>query len=304
MRHWEGDITPEYAQKLLDANERNRKLPVPNLRRYTRAMKEGNWHFIGDSIRVGKSGNLLDGQTRLKAIVASNTTQYSSIYYDVPDELQTFMDTGRSRSPADVFHMYGIPRATTAASITRMIILYKRQQVLDNSTQLDNDELLLFFEANRERIMEATREGHTLRTGLTGLNPTVSGVVYFLAREVADIFDVNFFFHRLIDGNFMTPGNPIGVFRNYVLRRQREPDLRTNRTEYLWHMITAWNHWANGESVTKTQLPKGGLYDSDQFPVTLNPVLPGVIPEAARNEYHQPGSDNLVVTAGGDDGKA
>jgi hypothetical protein len=62
--------------------------------------------------------------------------------------------------------------------------------------------------------------------------------------------------------------------------------------------MTTWNHWARGESVTKLQLPKGGLYDSSQFP-TLKEILPGVIPEQARPEFHQPNATNLVVHQGG-----
>lgn len=302
MRYWEGDVTPKRAQELLDANEKNRKLPVYNLKRYTRAMLEGHWHFTGDVIHVGKSGNLLNGQTRLSAIVASNTTQHMAIQYDVPDHLQTYMDNGRSRSPADVFTMNEIPHPTTAASICRMLILYRRVNILDNSVQLDNDELLKFYEENSLGILEATKRGHEMRNKL-GLNPSVAGTVFFLAREIADLYDVNWFFERLVDGNFMTPGNPIGVFRNFVQRRQmqkatRDLDGRISRTEYLWYLMSTWNHWARGESVTRLQLPKGGLYDSAQFP-KLKPILPGVIPEQAHPEYYQPKEESLVITEGG-----
>lgn len=296
MRYDEVDIGPDYAKELLAANDKNRTLPRNNLARYTRDMKDGNWHFIGDPIRIGTTGRLIDGQTRLESVIASDTVQRFAVYFDFPEDLQPYVDTGRSRTPGDVFKMNAISRPGTAASISRLIQLYKQGAILDNVRQIPAEELLAFYNAYPERIFEAAKRGEELRN-IIQLNPSVVGVTYFLAREVADLFEVNWFFERVADGFMLTPGNPIAALRSYVIRRIRDRDLRTSRSEYLWHLMQTWNNWARGESVTRLQQPKGGLNRSDQFPKLITP-LPGVIPEAARNEYYQPKKDNAVIKEG------
>jgi hypothetical protein len=295
-RHNNVPIGPDYAKELLDANVKNRKKNAIAVARYTQDMKEGRWHNVGDPIRVGVSGALLDGQQRLTSVIESDTTQEFDLITDIPDEFMSVIDTGKTRTPGDVFSMNGIVDPNTSAAISRMYIKWMNGTTLNKNRPVSNQELLDFATQHADRLDEATRQGRDSKRGL-GMNPTVAGTIYFAARDVADLFDVNYFFSRLFDGNFMTPGNPIGVLRNFILR-QKKMDARIGREEFLYYSIQTWNNWATGDSVARLQLPKGGLQRSEQFR-PLQRINPGIIPPNAHDEQWTPKVDNLVIKEGG-----
>lgn len=296
-------IGPEYARKLLDANDHNRKPRKGYRERYANDMRNGEWYNIGDPIRVGTTGRLLDGQQRLLAVEDSETEQEFDLITGIDEDLQKYMDTGAVRTPGDVFYMQGHVNASQKASAARMIVRYKDGTVLASNSKQTPIQRLTEFADDNPKLTEAVIEGNRIKRNM-GLNPTVVATVYYLASEVATPFEVNYFFQRLYDGMFMTPGNPIAAFKQFANRRTSrrnaaDPDVRTDRNEWLWYLVQTWNNWAQGESVSKIQLPKGGLVRSNQFK-NLLPVLPGVIPESAREEFHTPTADNAVIHEGGD----
>lgn len=67
-------ITPQVASEMICANEGNRKLKESTVKNYASQMARGSWKETGDVIRVSETGNLLDGQHRLHAIVRSGVS--------------------------------------------------------------------------------------------------------------------------------------------------------------------------------------------------------------------------------------
>lgn len=67
-------ITPQVAQMMLEHNTHNRNLTESRAQAYARDMASGNWRYTGEGIKFGPDGTLLDGQTRLRAIVLSGVT--------------------------------------------------------------------------------------------------------------------------------------------------------------------------------------------------------------------------------------
>ena len=63
----EVQLTPIHIEKLLDINTNNIPPVKTKINLYADHMINGRWMYNGDSIRVSKSGVLLDGQNRLMA---------------------------------------------------------------------------------------------------------------------------------------------------------------------------------------------------------------------------------------------
>lgn len=63
-------ITPEWAAEILERhNPKNRNLSLPTIEAYCTDMKNGRWLLTHQGIAFDVSGNLVDGQHRLAAIV-------------------------------------------------------------------------------------------------------------------------------------------------------------------------------------------------------------------------------------------
>ena len=77
-------ITPQVAQMMLEHNTHNRNLTESRAQAYARDMASGNWRYTGEGIKFGPDGTLLDGQTRLRAIVdvSKGYTSFSGVSAD------------------------------------------------------------------------------------------------------------------------------------------------------------------------------------------------------------------------------
>lgn len=115
------DITPELAAAwLANKNQRNRPIRKMVVREYA-SMMPGAWRLEPSSpICFGKSGRLLNGQHRLRAVVMSGATVPMYIVGDVDDDLQEVMDTGRPWTTADKLAITERKNATCVAAIARM----------------------------------------------------------------------------------------------------------------------------------------------------------------------------------------
>lgn len=260
------EIDPERALELLEHNERNRKMDFSLVELYRRQMEAGEWRFVGDPIRVSRTGRLLDGQNRLQAVVQSETTQPFVLVTNLPDESQPYMDVGKKRSASDVFTMYEVPNAPRAAAVTSLLIRYDLGNLLDTKFRLPHAELLAYYQRpeNTALIDRGTSVGDGM-IKLVPISPAVVGAVHAIASRDSDAFVINEFFQKLREGYGLQEGDAIAALRNWLIRRKRE-DLRVNRNEYFYLLVRTWNDWVQHIPVYRVQLPKGGLQSSDQIP--------------------------------------
>jgi len=100
-------ITPELAQRLLEANTRNRSLNKAAVARYANMMTRNEWRIGSDAICVGTDGTLLNGQHRLNAVILSGIPQTFLFRADVDAEDLKAMDQGNKRIGADIATLLG-----------------------------------------------------------------------------------------------------------------------------------------------------------------------------------------------------
>lgn len=100
-------VTPKIAKEWLKNNIRNRKLKPEWVKKYARDMMFGDWQPIPLAIVFDKNGILGNGQTRLSAIIQSNTTQELLIARNVPDKSIAMMDRGSVWTNSDTSNFLG-----------------------------------------------------------------------------------------------------------------------------------------------------------------------------------------------------
>lgn len=110
-------ITPQVAQMMLEHNTHNRNLTESRAQAYARDMASGNWRYTGEGIKFGPDGTLLDGQTRLRAIVLSGVTITMPVWRGIDPDAQLVMDSGRPRSNSDALSLRGEKDVVTLRAI-------------------------------------------------------------------------------------------------------------------------------------------------------------------------------------------
>lgn len=94
-------MTPEQAAALLNLNKTNRKLRKYWVNELTTAIKNGEWKLTHQGVAISKTGRLLDGQHRLKAIAAAGISVPIVVAENCEEETFAFIDKGVKRNIAD-----------------------------------------------------------------------------------------------------------------------------------------------------------------------------------------------------------
>ncbi len=95
-------VTPEIATHFLQKNQGNRDYRKNWVAHLSRIIKDGEWMVTHQGIAIDKSGNLIDGQHRLLAIIDSGMPVQMNVSYDVEANAFGCIDIGVKRNLADI----------------------------------------------------------------------------------------------------------------------------------------------------------------------------------------------------------
>jgi hypothetical protein len=253
-------IGPEDAKDILDnRNKRNRAISPKTVSEYARQMAANEFPFIADPIRFDRNDNLIDGQHRLAAVVASECPQTFVIVRNLDPDTQKYMDAGRKRTATDQLRIEGMPSPSVAASIGRFVMHWQAGDVPGFNTKFSTAEVVDFVESNLDRIEAASAHARALYRA-TRSSQAISGGSYFMAREVAPAAVADEFFNLLVTGAGLDTGSPILMLRNKLiyLSSGANRSKKAERPELAYFYVRAWNGWRRNEELTKLQLPVGG----------------------------------------------
>tara|TARA_Y100000310_G_scaffold76106_1_gene72529 strand:- start:3902 stop:4741 length:840 start_codon:yes stop_codon:yes gene_type:complete len=113
-------ITPAQAKEWLEKyNDNYRAMNIPAATQLARAVREGNFHFNGESIKFNSKGMLVDGQHRLLACVMADKPIELVVVTGV-DHIHE-IDTGRPKNAADALTDLGEHNVGSLASAARTV---------------------------------------------------------------------------------------------------------------------------------------------------------------------------------------
>ncbi len=132
----EVQLTPIHIEKLLEINTNNIPPVKTKINLYADYMINGRWMYNGDSIRVSKSGVLLDGQNRLMAAQKAKVNLVCDLIVGLEDEVFNTIDQGRTRQKGhlvarDLGSITTTDAQTLTTAVTRVI---KYQESLSQLT--------------------------------------------------------------------------------------------------------------------------------------------------------------------------
>jgi hypothetical protein len=248
------EITPTLAGEYLAKNyENNRKLSSTRIETLAGEIRRNQWLINGATICFTESGWLTDGQHRLSAIKQSNKTVKSIVVRGLPDEAFMTIDTGRSRSNADILHISGETSTVVLACAARYLISYERDKDFgyryrERMSAADVKAVLHKHPGLRDAIREV---GH-FSAVIKRVGPSfISAFFYILATLNHN--EALAFYQQLFFGEDLSRGHPVWHLRNQILAAAQEKGrgmrFDPKMTFRLW--AKTWNAFAKGERIDK-----------------------------------------------------
>jgi hypothetical protein len=251
-------ITPEMAVAFLNKSKLNRRLSDRNVESLYLQMKGGNWMLTGDPIKFCTDGSLLDGQHRLKAIIKYGSPVDLFVAEGLPAEVFQVLDTGKSRSAADVLSASGMKYSHNIAAIARAIILWKNGVYAKNSgdgkLKATNKAILEFVESTPEiHEVSAYCQNHIYQNFRPIPLSTLAMLYFILSKKNQTKTDE--FFEKYASGIDLSKTNPILHLRERLIKDKANKS-RLNLRDKTALMIYTWNNFIQNKQVTQLLLPR------------------------------------------------
>lgn len=239
-------ITPDAAEELLRANTHNRNIVSSVVDKYARDMQQGYWAINGQTIKVSKSGRLLDGQHRCMASMRSRQGFYSIIVRGLPDDVFDTLDAGPVRSLGEVLTRRGEKNATTLAAALQKIWAYNQRSPQIRTVRGSYSELLRLLEENpeiRECVNHSIAKVRGILPGAIGTASHYLGARFF-DRDAADTF-----VEKLFEGTELKRYDPVFLLREKMMRDRKDNKTGIAETEKWALTIKAMNAYFEGNEM-------------------------------------------------------
>lgn len=258
-------VDPDMAREWLESMAPNRNISRLNLEGIMLAMMEDRWHNDGTPIRFNTKGQLIDGQHRLWAVINTAKSQEFVVMWGVPDMAMTTLDTGKTRSRGDVLliHDPTLVNVNHVSAATTIMLRWSKG-VRNNGLRneyVSNDEVVRFYDANRDDIIEATRHGGRMAQHIAAGSTQAYALCYWLFSNI-DAADAEFFWDRLFDGQGLEIGHPVYALRELLRREAAQASTRDKiRADIMVALIIkAWNAYRKGDEVKLLHFKVGGAH--------------------------------------------
>lgn len=270
-------VTPELASDILTLNTYNRPvkpstLKPSTLKLYVENMKKDQWRFNGDTLRISKTGSLLDGQHRLLAISQSGMPQVFNIQTGLEDNSFEVMDIGKNRSAGDVLAVKGYKYQNVLAGAIRLVMVYDsmntgKLKYWPDGLRFTNIQISEWPEKhNIELMVNCVTQAQKMYGRSRILQHNVYAAFYYIFsrknRESADNF-----FYMLSSGEDITANKVSSI---YMLRQRLINMLNSrlalrNVSEKYAIIIKAWNFYRDDKEVKKLSYAP----DQEEFPKAI-----------------------------------
>lgn len=278
LNSYQVKVTPELAASWLLLNQGNRTPSRAKIQRFAAAIKAGKWFLNGETVKFSVSGRLLDGQSRLEAIVKAGVPAVLEIRAGLPDDAQKSMDIGETRKGTHTLEMMGEKYPIILSPALRWIFRWENDSLssrgkskTDNVSVLENMEIepmLKRHEGLRASVGWCVSAGHKV----ADMMPASEAAFFHYLLGQASTAKRDTFFAALATGLGLTEKSPAYHLRERLLS-DRASTKRMGVRERMALTIKAWNAHYNGEHMALLQFVQSGARN-EAFPVIAGVTTP------------------------------
>lgn len=250
------NVTPAIAERWLGKNVKNRHLAGRDVNRYAASMERGEWLVTGEAVKFAATGELLDGQHRLAAIIQCGRTVPLLVVRGLHAVTQDVLDTGRRRTAADQLAIHGYTNTSLLAAAAKIAIFYEAGMFYRDSgmQQVSHRQILDYVEGNSTLASAAAHAGVISKA--SGLQPALAAMTFYELLKLNDEKALEFF-DRIVDGANLPAGSPILALRAR-LRTTRDGRVRLPVEASVGLIFRAWNAWRTDRKLTALPLYSKG----------------------------------------------
>lgn len=248
-------VTPEIAERWLARNHRNRPLKSRNVSKFARDMATGRWQITGEAIKFDTDGNLLDGQNRLTAVVASGATVAMFVVRGLLASAQEVMDSGIPRSTADSLLLRGVSNSKDVTPVAVALMGWEtgffRHCMVNSTPAYTKSEVFDFIEAHPDLpdvVAWVKRVQRELPLPIAAL-----GACAYRFSRGGDADHAADFYERIRELRTAGKGDPIQT----LLKRVSDDRLAKRRiwvSTAIYYQVRAWNAFRAFERIEKFQI--------------------------------------------------
>jgi len=245
-------IGPVKAAALLAGNSNYRKMSIARRDTYARLMTNGQWKL--SILLFDKDGNLVDGQTRLAAVVKTGLAQWFVCISSWPREEEIAVDNGQNRSRSQVAQA---ERGVSNASL-RLAMATGIEHITEGVYPMTNLEALACYDKHEpiiEKVCSLLRKP---------MSTSVIGIPFcraLLARP-EDETKIIEALEKLMSLEFASARmSGLKLFYQWAVVRRFAAGGTKFRAETYLRCARALEAYLNDERIGKLYLPK-----SDPFP--------------------------------------
>ena len=245
-------ITADKAKLILSRNKSNRPMNKENSSFIAHAMKQNKFMFTGESVIIGKNGDLMDAQHRLDAIILTGKEQWMVVVRGVENDAFKYIDIGKNRTAGDVLSIQNVVNPNSFASIARFILTFQRGGYDKAASQQSNKRLKISnadiseFVIKRLAILTKSRE-----YGFAKENTLISGNLLSALHYIFNIISVDDaadFCNKVADGKELEKDDAIFILRRELLQNIRS-QRKMDRYEEIALICKAWNFYRRNRKI-------------------------------------------------------
>lgn len=244
-------ITPAKAKLYLDQNKGNRPLQKRHILFLASEIEKGNWKCNGESIKIGKDKQIIDGQHRLTAIVKANKPITTVVMTGLDPTVFDTIDTGKNRSPGDTYALMGEKNVKPLAALIKNLHRYymhdwKRPPRISNS---EFEKLIGRWPDARTIV-----NNYALKSpGLLNLRIIHFCYYVFKKKNKEQALD---FMTKLCNGTDLPARSPIMAVRNKIMEGNLK-GMRMDPNSVITLIFKAWNMCRDGKTTSRMTYKKG-----------------------------------------------
>lgn len=251
-------ITPDSARIYLAFNEKNRTVREKDVHVYASDMRSGHWMLTHQGIAFDETGELIDGQHRLLAVIKSGATVKMTVSRGYSARMlngvglfaKDVIDRGRGRNTGDQLQIsHGVQEGSRIASICG-VLAWVSYKIRNKLTMAQTLEVLRYFEK------EINIVSGILKNFPPGKTPAVLGGLAFCAG--ANVSIAQEFCEGLESGANLHPGNPVHTLRNYLISHWGDKSTSRRRINTQC-VINAFHKALLGEAMDTPQAHFKGI---------------------------------------------
>lgn len=277
------EITPEFAQRLLDASKRpNRPISPITVRRYAHAMRNGKWNKdVSQAISIDWNGDIVNGHHRLLACVEAGVPFKTLYTTGVDPEAFADEDTGVGRNAGHFFAVMGEKHFNYLSGAARAIYLWDTGNWRAVAAGSPKDMFI-----RPEDLLETVKRRPSLRKAAQYMDGARGTFVRHMPRVfLAALYALTHghprhttFWQELLQGVGVPADGP--VHKLHMRLANIRPGHRIRRSVLLALVTKVWNAYAEDKAVGHIAF-FGGKHETFPQPITrLTPALLPPEPEA------------------------